>query len=225
MGNTTVVLYHGNCFDGFGAAYAAWKQFGDQASYIPMQYKQALPEQVDEADTIYMLDYSRKRGEILDLQKQKTVFVVDHHQTAECELSGLPNCTFDMTKSGAVLAWEFFHSKASVPRLLRYIQDRDLWEFKMPDSKEIHAALSIHPFEFEIWDKLVQAFDSPDDFTYWNFYNDFVSQRRAILQYQETLIQKFCSDVYFSTLDTYENIPTVNISMLFSEVPVRLLDL
>ena len=29
-----VVIYHDQCRDGFGAAYAAWKKFGDDASYI-----------------------------------------------------------------------------------------------------------------------------------------------------------------------------------------------
>ena len=33
-----VVIYHGRCRDGFAAAYAAWKKFGDKASYLPFLY-------------------------------------------------------------------------------------------------------------------------------------------------------------------------------------------
>lgn len=30
-----VIIYHAQCRDGLGSAYAAWKKFGDNASYIP----------------------------------------------------------------------------------------------------------------------------------------------------------------------------------------------
>ena len=44
----TVVLYHANCHDGFGGAFAAWKKFGDAADYVPMRYGMAIPDDVDE---------------------------------------------------------------------------------------------------------------------------------------------------------------------------------
>jgi hypothetical protein len=40
----TVVIYHADCRDGFGAAYAAWKKFGDNASYIPWRDHAVAPE-------------------------------------------------------------------------------------------------------------------------------------------------------------------------------------
>lgn len=32
------VLYHADCPDGFGSAYAAWLRFGDSASYRGMHH-------------------------------------------------------------------------------------------------------------------------------------------------------------------------------------------
>ena len=33
-----VVIYHDQCRDGLGAAYAAWKKFGDEAGLLPRFY-------------------------------------------------------------------------------------------------------------------------------------------------------------------------------------------
>ena len=38
MEKENLVIYHGKCSDGFGAAYSAWKQLGDSADYVPMTY-------------------------------------------------------------------------------------------------------------------------------------------------------------------------------------------
>ena len=43
--NTThCVLYHANCYDGLGAAWAIRKQLGDTADYIPVQYGESPPD-------------------------------------------------------------------------------------------------------------------------------------------------------------------------------------
>lgn len=61
---------------------------------------------------------------------------------------------FDMTRSGAMLAWNFFHD-GPPPKLLRYVEDRDLWRFLLPNSREVHAATSSYPHGIEHFDRLV----------------------------------------------------------------------
>jgi len=39
-----VIIYHADCPDGFGAAYAAWKKFGDKASYLPCYMPAPVPD-------------------------------------------------------------------------------------------------------------------------------------------------------------------------------------
>ncbi|MFM6158470.1 MAG: DHHA1 domain-containing protein, partial [Sphaerospermopsis kisseleviana] len=48
--------------------------------------------------------------------------------------------TFDINKCGAVLTWEYFFPNEPVPAFLLYIQDRDLWQWLQPKSKEINEA-------------------------------------------------------------------------------------
>ena len=93
--------------------------------------------------------------------------VLDHHVTARDRFEndlGLQNAVegrghtirFDLTHSGAILAWQHFHPDEPAPDLLRYVEDQDLWSWKLPDSEEVNAAISSYPRDFETWDGLAK---------------------------------------------------------------------
>lgn len=136
----TFVLYHANCPDGFGAAWAAWMHLGDAARYIPVSYQQPLPD-IPNGSDVFIVDFSYPREVLTALAARAEIAVIDHHHTAEKELADLPFATFDQKKSGAVLTWEHFSPTRDVPDMLLYLQDRDLWQWKLPNSKAINAGL------------------------------------------------------------------------------------
>ena len=168
-----LVIYHANCTDGFGAAFAAWLRLGGEAEYLPMEYgKNFLTEYAGSTidREIYILDFSFPR-EVMDalFQRAKRVVWLDHHasvfkdygfsidrvQTEEdLHIIQAPHVvTLDNNKSGALLAWEYFHPGTEVPMLIQHIDDYDRWQFKLEGSKELHAALaSYKPWSFEQWD-------------------------------------------------------------------------
>ena len=37
-----ICIYHGGCMDGFGAAWAIWRRWGDAVRYVPGTYGKAL---------------------------------------------------------------------------------------------------------------------------------------------------------------------------------------
>ncbi|CAG8773404.1 13305_t:CDS:2, partial [Racocetra persica] len=84
----------------------------------------------------------------------------NHHKSARDNLlSGdedTKNYFFDMDKSGARLAWEFFWPNKEVPLLIRYIEDNDLWRFALPKSREFSAFWVTIPFQFELYDQYVK---------------------------------------------------------------------
>jgi oligoribonuclease NrnB/cAMP/cGMP phosphodiesterase (DHH superfamily) len=152
----TYILYHGNCPDGCGAATAAWIKLGDDAEYVPVSYGKPLPE-MDAGSKVFIVDFSYPRQQLLSLAKRMNrVVVLDHHATAQQDLAGLElpgedsEIQFDMSKSGAVLAWEFFQGE-DVPDFILYLQDRDLWQFKLPKSREVSAAIGSYPMDFRTW--------------------------------------------------------------------------
>lgn len=149
------VLYHANCFDGSGAAYAAWRALGDEnTTYIPAQYNDPVPE-IESGSNVYIVDFSYPRDVLTGLlDASKKLVVLDHHKTAKEALEGFPGALFDMDKSGAVMAWEYFHPNVEAPKLLKHIQDRDLWKWNLDGTREVTAALRLIK-DFRDYDKAV----------------------------------------------------------------------
>ena len=146
-----VVLYHAECMDGFGAAWALWKRF-PQARFVPVKHGFPQPEGLDDQHVV-MVDFSYHRDDILALaDRTASLQILDHHITAEAALADLPFAYFDMDRSGAVLAWEWAHTQP-IPWLLQYVQDKDLWHWQLPHSREISAALASYPFDFATWEQ------------------------------------------------------------------------
>jgi oligoribonuclease NrnB/cAMP/cGMP phosphodiesterase (DHH superfamily) len=154
----TAVLYH-NDADGFGAAFAAWFAFGGDAMYIPVQYGEPFPDLPTTVTSVFIVDFSYKREEMLKIiDRFEQVLVLDHHKTAEQELAGLPNCVLNLDKSGCHLAWDEF-CLGPQPPILAYVEDRDLWRFALPNSKEVNLFISTLPENFEAWNtfNLIEA--------------------------------------------------------------------
>ncbi len=152
-------IYHGNCLDGFAAAWAVRHSLADSVEFYKGIHQQPPPV-VDGRDVV-LVDFSYKRS-VLEkmLETASSIIILDHHVSAEQELSDLLNSgqidgLFDMSKSGAVLAWEWFNPDQKAPVLIRHIQDRDLWSFKLDGTREICSALSSYPSDFQVWDKLM----------------------------------------------------------------------
>jgi uncharacterized protein len=164
------IIYHANCSDGFASAYLLWKKYKDEATYIPFHYGVDLDYNTFSADdVVYIVDFSFKKPVLLELaSKVEKIIVLDHHKTAAEELvPPFPHnifCTFDMNKSGAMLTWEYLHSDQPPLKLVQYVQDHDLWQFKLPDSREICACIQSITFEFEVWDYLCTELDNPFSF-------------------------------------------------------------
>lgn len=165
----TICIYHAGCADGFGAAWAVRKALGDSVEYYPAVYQDAPPD-VTGRDVV-MVDFSYKRPVLDEMRKTaRSIIILDHHKTAQEDLAGLPEplsgttylaagkccAKFDQTHSGAVLSWEFFHPGEPVPLLLKHVEDRDLWKFELPSTREIQAAVYSYPQDFATWDELAQ---------------------------------------------------------------------
>lgn len=179
-----VVIYHDQCRDGFGAAYAAWKKFGENATYIPRKTQDPVPDGIVKKE-LYIVDYSYSKEDLEQLRAtNKSVVVIDHHKSAEEAVTAFSENIFDITHSGAVLTWQYFFPDIEVPKLLLYIEDHDLWNMKMEHNREFGAALGEYVQDFETWDQLVQNLADRDDFS------KFISIGGVIAGFEDKLIQK-----------------------------------
>lgn len=165
-----LVIYHASCADGFGAAFAAWLKLGDEAEYVPMQYGFDLVPDFKGRD-VCMLDFSWPKHLMGDLfQAAKRVVWLDHHKTAfemwrgdyfkgiaHYEEHAAKHIKLDDNKSGAYLAWEYFHPGIEVPMFIRHIDDYDRWQFQIEGTKELNKALWSAPWNFPQWKELLES--------------------------------------------------------------------
>lgn len=175
-------IYHGNCADGFGAAWAVRHALGaEQIEFHAGIYGDPPPD-VKGRDAV-IVDFSYKAPILHEMAaRASTLVILDHHKSAAEDLAGLPppldgeynpnamlhwqrecnapaslHALFDMNRSGAGIAWDFFHPGQPRPRLIDHIEDRDLWRFLLPHTREIQAAVFSYPYDFTVWDELFAA--------------------------------------------------------------------
>lgn len=194
-------IYHVGCFDGFGAAYAVWRVYGDLGcDFHPAIYGQEPPDVTDRE--VIIVDFSYKRDVMLSIvAAARSVVVLDHHKTAQAELepllgAGQLHGVFDMNRSGAMIAWQWFHNTPP-PELIRHIEDRDLWRFKLDGTREIIAALGIYKQDFTLWHSLM------------NCESKLQSDGVAILKYQRQVIDKLKEHAVLQNIGGYD-VPVVN---------------
>ncbi len=163
------ILYHNNCADGFLARVIAQRKLGFAAKFHPVQYKEPVPPSVldDLNAEVFILDFSYPRHEMERIKrKAQRVVCLDHHATAQKELEGLAFCTFDMTKSGAMLAWEYFNPGQKAPDIVEYVQYRDLGKAWTSPGHTAGVSLDIHaglfrasPRTYDQWSRWLDTND------------------------------------------------------------------
>lgn len=180
-----VVLYHAECNDGFGGAWAAWKKFGDSADYIPVGHESSLPEGLKEKE-VFFIDIipdgidEEKFKEIIN--ENKSVVAIDHHKTNEPKMRWFKEYSFDNNHSGAVLAWEYFYPGKPIPKLLLFIEDGDIWKWEYPESDKFLSVLTLYDYEFNIWDKIASDIENQQRLT------EYLSKGEIISKYSQKII-------------------------------------
>lgn len=218
-----LILYHASCADGAGSALAAYQKFGEDAEYRSAHYD-SEPLSLDQyADRdVYMIDFSYKRDVIERMAQHCNLRVIDHHHTAEENLRGLPYCTFDMQHSGAVLAWKYFFPETPVPELLLYIEDRDLWRWTLPHGKEVSAALKALGITVDFRRLISVLAEWESDGVDIGSKRKLIADGRVIVQCETAMVTAMVRSAEQVVL-AGQPAMSVNASVLFSEVPDRLL--
>jgi len=222
-----ICIYHGNCNDGFGAAWAVWNRWGNAVQYVPAHYGKPLDVNVTGKHVLFV-DFSLKIEEMIAMSADSIV-VLDHHKTAKSNLmpfaviganknpvtpdvrnipETLRECKaddelpivayFDMEKSGARLAWEFCFPGVALPNLLAHVEDRDLWRFALSGTKEIHAGLSSYAYDFDKWDELAGGTLAA-----------LFAEGYSILRMQDKRVAELCDMASIQDIASH-NVPCVN---------------
>lgn len=213
-----LVIYHGGCFDGFTAAWTYW-HFAEKpeapATYYGARYGDHPPWRLVEANEekgdgeVLIVDFSYPRPLLDELKKHaKSLTILDHHKTALEHLKGFDGAFFDMAHAGCVLLWEYLCARDKalqfheLPNLLRYVEDRDLWTFAIPGSREVSAVVASTEMDFESWTRLYEALDEDE--------TAVMEQGAAILRYMKQYGTKALAEARPEMIGGYV-VPCVNL--------------
>jgi hypothetical protein len=167
------------------AAHRAGKLGRVDLEFHPGFYQRPPPPVEDRAVMLVDFSYKRPVL-IDIARRSYGVLVLDHHVSAEADLKtdmktvydwgaftwdefmtqveedralntgGVAATVFDNERSGAGLTWDYLNPGVERPRLVDHVEDRDLWKFQMPFTREIHEALGSYPQTFEGWTELAK---------------------------------------------------------------------
>lgn len=207
----TIVFYHGKCTDGFTAAWAAWKSLKRKAEYVPLRHGEEIPNYPEcvKEKIVYFLDFCPEEKVLKEIQAlSKSLLVLDHHKTMEEKCGHLTDiCIFDMSRSGAGMAWDHF-SKKKLGRslLVEYVQDRDIWNNRLVETEAVNLLIFQTEFSFENWDNLHEKLSDPAQT------ESILEQGRNLVNFKKRIIDSSILNVQNVKFLGYENVPVVNFS-------------
>ncbi|KAF8046989.1 hypothetical protein N665_3272s0003 [Sinapis alba] len=172
------VIYHYPCHDGVFAALAAHLYFSansipslffPNSVYSPITMSQ-LPLQ--EISHLYLLDFTGPPGFVQQVSPNvDNVVILDHHKTAIENLGDVSSTCKNVTKvldierSGATIAFDYFTQKLMeksrgncremndfkrMRRVFEYIEDADIWTWKLPESKAFNSRIVDLGIEYDL---------------------------------------------------------------------------
>jgi len=160
-----LVIYHGNCADGFTAAWLmnmwVFESLGN--AHMPDDwvvdhhgavYGETPPDCTGRE--VYILDFSYSAEDMDKISEQaKMVVNIDHHETAIRRLAGhdWPNVVkvFDISRSGAYLTSLYCWPEMEPSDMVQMVDDRDRWQFHKPDTRNFSAGLFSKLYTIADW--------------------------------------------------------------------------
>lgn len=221
-----VLITHKNCNDGYGCAclyldFLSKFRPDIEPKIIYIQYANNLNLDdyfmpIDIEDKLVIIadfSFELKHLEVID-NIASDMILIDHHDSAAKLLPNVPKCYINQEMSGAGL-FEYFLFPTRTPNpLIAYIQDRDIWTWRLPDSKEVNAGISLYSHQ----DHFKTAYDAS---SYHG--SDFIAGVKligtGILDYQNNHINKVTSSNKIKMVKWGNlTVPFINTTTLISEI-------
>jgi len=219
-----LIAYHAKCIDGFTSAWACWRGLIMTTSILSenidlMEMTYGKLDEVEEAaevyDRIYFVDFSAPIDVLNGISMDSTVVVIDHHKTAIDMYEGFSylrdriKLVLDTTECGASLVWNHFLPNQYLPQLIKSVRDYDLWQFKLPHTREINKYLRVQKKTLGNWSALMEELDNNIS------YEKAFIKGAAIKAYHDTIVSSLVEQAEPCELNRQQGL-VVNCSPHFS---------
>lgn len=148
--NFDIIVYHAGCPDGIASLWCATFFTDIKIKYPCIAGKNPIIDVTDK--NILFVDICPQADYLLSIaDKAKYIAIFDHHITSINILKDIIEqiksknnilLEIDINRAGCQITWDYFAGKGSLrPEFVEYIADRDLWTWKLPNSKEYNIGL------------------------------------------------------------------------------------
>jgi uncharacterized protein len=192
MWTPDICIHHFPCDDGFASAWVARRKWPDVITK-GMNYGVGIPDIDVTGKRLLIADFSFKPDVLRELAAvADSIVILDHHKTAQADLAdfAVTLCGgahfvasdmdgvfrdldeigrskivayFDMERSGASMMWDFCFLGDPMPVFIQFIEDRDLWRFKLKETRAFSLYLRSFPYDFAVWDQVAEAINADAD--------------------------------------------------------------
>ena len=205
------IFAHSHCTDGLVAAsimkYSLQMKHNVEPEVIFVSYgkeQEAISKaNIDSETTVYCVDFAFNKETTLALCKlAEKVTVLDHHKTAHENLHDLKThynfyFIYDVNKSGASIVRDYckqhldlysrinFKQKEILNKVVNMVEDRDLWLFRLPMTKEFAEYVFAYMQPNDI-DKMTEIL-----FKYkFDNLKEICQMGETIMHYKDNIIEK-----------------------------------
>ncbi|RUM58703.1 MAG: phosphoesterase [Persephonella sp.] len=189
-----VCIYHKNCTDGtFSASvlkikYPDCKLYPLNHGYEEEDFENILNE-VDKDTIVYITDFSLRDDDLKKLlSKAKEVINIDHHIGVKEKLEKYQKefnnykFIFDNNSSGASLTWKYLFGEENIPKIIKLVEDKDLWNWKYGDYTKF-----VNLYLYQYADKPEEVLD----FIKKDNVEELVKNGEVIAKFVDYIINKF----------------------------------
>lgn len=186
MTERVLCFFHANCVDGAASGAVIKKKYPNAKCY-PMNHGDRLRAR-PKGKNLYIVDFSFPTHLMKRFQEEaKSVHWYDHHVTSEPIRDQLGWGEIDLEECGATLSWRQEFPGEKLPRILEYVRDKDLYQWKLPHSREISMFLRqvegitnpLNPY----WQELLKGVDEKT-------WEDMIAQGAQGLKHQEMTLKQ-----------------------------------
>lgn len=156
------IFYHHPCTDGtmgYTIAKSFYNKIGKDVKYVPCGIGRLNLDRIV-GENILFIDITTSKSNMDKLLSQgNKILILDHHKSAMLDLKDLPDMckVFDMKKSGATLAWDYFYPGQESPLVVKYVEDRDIWTRRLENNELFYSWFYKLPSTYE---EYIKFFDN-----------------------------------------------------------------
>jgi len=196
------VITHDNCLDGLGS-YKAFEYFvTDNKLKLGIELFKLNFDKDEEVravdsilnnvyDYVIIMDYSLPTNLTKKLKSVGTYILnIDHHKFNEDKVKEADETVFDIEHSGAVLTWLYFNPEKDIPKILYYIEDRDIWNWKFGKDTDIYTS-GLYTVGFE------QLYKTPTEmlFNNVNYLYSIKMYGKGSVMYKDTGVDRIVKNI------------------------------